>query len=101
MQPNAEVQALTQLGFEELGGAMAGIGRIHKAVADRGFGASGPGATPARVIHDAAPRRVYGGLRLGAGALGGVAGRAASGLSATPLSSTRSGSLALGVLNGL
>src|SRR4051794_3209873 len=100
MNANAEVEALARLGFEELGAAMAGIGNIHKAIADRAFGATGPGATPARVVHDAAARRVYGGLRLGARAAGGAAGRAAAGLRATPLSSTPGGALALGVLNG-
>lgn len=68
MALETEVQALTRLGFEELGGAVAGIGRIHQAIAQRAFGASGPGATPARVAHDAVARRVYGGLRLASNA---------------------------------
>lgn len=45
----AEVRALAQLGFDEIGGAVAGIGAIHQAIADRVFGATGPGATPVRV----------------------------------------------------
>jgi pimeloyl-ACP methyl ester carboxylesterase len=95
-----EVEALTRLGFEELGGAVAGIGNIHRAIAGRAFGASGPGATPARIVHDAAARRVYAGLRAGASAAGAAAGRTAAGLQATPLSSTPGGALAIGVLNG-
>jgi pimeloyl-ACP methyl ester carboxylesterase len=70
---NDELSALTRLTLDELGGAVAGIGRIHKAIADRAFGATGPGATPARVIHDAVARNVYGGLRAGAAALGRTA----------------------------
>jgi pimeloyl-ACP methyl ester carboxylesterase len=64
---NDELAALTRLTFDELGGAVAGIGRVHRAIAGRAFG---PTATPARVIHDAIARRVYGGLRTGASALG-------------------------------
>jgi len=71
--PNDELSALTRLTLDELGGAAAGIGRIHKAIADRAFGATGPGADPARVIHDAIARNVYGGLRAGASAVGRTA----------------------------
>jgi pimeloyl-ACP methyl ester carboxylesterase len=95
------VQELVSLGFDELGGAIAGIGGIHRAFATRAFGASGPGAAPARMVHDAVARRVYGGLRAGCQALGGAAGRAAIGIETQPLSATRSGSVALGVINGL
>ncbi|MDX6640242.1 MAG: hypothetical protein QOF12_1253 [Solirubrobacteraceae bacterium] len=97
----AEVRALTQLGFDEIGGAVAGIGAIHQAIADRVFGATGPGATPVRVAHDAVARRVYGGLRLGAGTIGRGAGAVATRVGVEPLSASPSGSLALGVLNGL
>jgi pimeloyl-ACP methyl ester carboxylesterase len=69
-RPNDELSALTRLTLDELGGAVAGIGRIHKAIADRAFGATGPGATPARVIHDAVARNVYGGMRAGTAVLG-------------------------------
>ena len=72
-RPNDELSALTRLTLDELGGAVAGIGRIHKAIADRAFGATGPGATPARVIHDAVARNVYGGMRTGTAALGRTA----------------------------
>jgi pimeloyl-ACP methyl ester carboxylesterase len=72
-RPNGELSALTRLTLDELGAAVAGIGRIHGAIADRAFGASGAGATPARVIHDAIARNVYGGLRAGASAVGRTA----------------------------
>jgi pimeloyl-ACP methyl ester carboxylesterase len=72
-RPNGELAALTRLTLDELGGAVAGIGRVHKAIADRAFGASGPGAAPARRIHDAVARNVYGGMRVGASALGRTA----------------------------
>ena len=88
MDAVAEVQALARLGFEELGGAIAGIGHLHRAIADRAFGASGPGATPARVVHDAVARRVYGGLRGGARAVGGAAGNMAARLDLPAPSST-------------
>ena len=67
---SGELAALTRLTLDELGGAAAGIGQIHQAIADRAFGASGPRAAPARRIHDAVARNVYGGLRLGASAVG-------------------------------
>jgi triacylglycerol esterase/lipase EstA (alpha/beta hydrolase family) len=70
---SGELAALTRLTLDELGGAVAGIGQVHRAIAGRAFGASGPGATPARRIHDGIARNVYGGLRLGAGAVGRAA----------------------------
>src|SRR3954451_6406096 len=69
-QRPGELAALARLTLDELGGAVAGIGRIHKAVADRAFGASGPGAAPARRIHDHVARNVYGGVRVAARAPG-------------------------------
>jgi pimeloyl-ACP methyl ester carboxylesterase len=102
VQPQrAEVRALAQLGFDEIGGAVAGIGAIHRAIADRVFGATGPGATPVRMAHDAVARRVYGGMRLGAGTIGRGAGAAAARVGIEPLSASPRGSVALSVLNGL
>ena len=88
-----EVRELTATGFEELGRAMAGIGGVHLAVADRVFKAVGPVGAPARVAHDAISRGVYAGLRGGAGARpaarrgGGHAPRRET----SPLSHTRGG----------
>lgn len=66
-----ELRALARLGGEEIGGAVGGIQALHRTIADRAFGATGPGATPARVMHDAISSAVYGGLR-GAARLGGA-----------------------------
>jgi pimeloyl-ACP methyl ester carboxylesterase len=100
-----EVRALTRLAFEELSGIPAGIGGIHMAVADRVFRWVGPAAAPARVVHDAVTGGVYGALRSGTHLLGrGVDGAAFAlrgPVQAQPVSTTRRGSLAVGILNGL
>jgi pimeloyl-ACP methyl ester carboxylesterase len=93
-----ELRALTRLTFNELGLATGGIGELHRAIADRAFGAAGSGMP--RAIHDAIAGAVYGGLRVGAG----LAGRGASALVAErdrALSDTPRGAMVLGVLNGL
>src|SRR6476469_7565683 len=69
-----EVRALTVRAFQELGEAVGGIGGMHGAIADRAFGLSGPGASPARVVHDAISSSVYGGIRAGARGVGKAAG---------------------------
>jgi triacylglycerol esterase/lipase EstA (alpha/beta hydrolase family) len=96
---HGELAALTRLTLDELGSAVAGIGQIHRAVADRAFGASGPGATPARVIHDGVARNVYGGLRLGAAALGRAAAVAIGPRS--PISIAPRGATVLAAIDGL
>jgi pimeloyl-ACP methyl ester carboxylesterase len=96
---NDELAALARLTLDELGGAVAGIGRIHKAVADRAFGASGPGAKPARVVHDEIARRVYGGLRVGASAVGRAASVAVAGR--PPISIAPRGAALIAAIDGL
>jgi pimeloyl-ACP methyl ester carboxylesterase len=96
---NDELAALTRLTLDELGGAAAGIGRIHKAIADRAFGATGPGAKPARVVHDEVARRVYGGLRLGAAAIGRTAAVAVAGR--PPISVAPRGAALIAAIDGL
>jgi pimeloyl-ACP methyl ester carboxylesterase len=96
---NDELAALTRLTLDELGGAVAGIGRVHKAIADRAFGASGPGAKPARAVHDEVARRVYGGLRLGASAVGRTASLAVVGR--PPISAEPLGAGLIAALDGL
>jgi len=98
-RPNGELAALTRLTLDELGGAVAGIGRIHKAIADRAFGASGPGAAPARRIHDAVARNVYGGMRVGASALGRTAAIAVG--DRTPVSAGPMGAGLIAAIDGL
>jgi pimeloyl-ACP methyl ester carboxylesterase len=95
-----ELAALTRLALEELGGAAGGIGRIHQAIADRAFGASGPGARPVRTVHDEIARRTYGGLRAASGVAGGLAARAVAGRGG-PLSTSPRGAAVLGAVNGL
>ncbi|MGZ4276361.1 MAG: esterase/lipase family protein [Solirubrobacteraceae bacterium] len=102
--PSDEARELVRTGFVELGRAMAGIGGVHLAIADRVFKAVGPGGLPARVAHDAISKSVYATLRGGAGLAGAGAGAAVAlrrGAEAHPLSTTRGGSLVIGALNGL
>ena len=72
-----ELGALTRLTFEELALATGGVGQIHRAIAERAFGAAGSG-TP-RAIHDAISGAVYGGLRAGARLAGATVSHAVSG----------------------
>ena len=93
-----ELRALTRLTFNELGLATSGIGQVHRAIADRAFGAVGSGAP--RALHDAISGGVYAGLR-GASVLAGhAAGAAVAGRGRT-LSVTPRGAAVLAVLNGL
>ena len=93
-----ELRALARLTFEELGVAAGGIGQIHRAIADRAFGAAGSGAL--RAIHDAVAGGVYGALRGGARLTGLAAAQAVSGRGRA-LSESPRGATVLGVLNGL
>jgi pimeloyl-ACP methyl ester carboxylesterase len=100
-----ELRALSRLVARELGGgAAAGIGGVHQAVAQRVFAAVGPTARPAQIAHDAVAGAVYAGLR-GAATLAGEAAGAALQLreprDGRAISATRRGALALAVLNGL
>jgi pimeloyl-ACP methyl ester carboxylesterase len=97
-----ELRALTRLAFDELGGAVGGIGSIHRGIAGRVFSAIGP---PGRLVersHDAISATAYGAVR-GTFEAGGWAAAAAlrarrggSALSATPRGAT-----VLGALSGL
>jgi pimeloyl-ACP methyl ester carboxylesterase len=102
-QPD-ELRALGRLGFDELAGAVGGIGQMHKAISDRVFWATGPGAAPVRLAHDAIAGGVYAGVRAGA-TLVGLAADAALALrrdpDPRPLSRNPHGGLALGAINGL
>ncbi|HET8759151.1 MAG TPA: alpha/beta hydrolase [Solirubrobacteraceae bacterium] len=90
-----ELRALTRLTFEELRLATGGIGQIHRAIADRAFGAAG-GGTP-RAVHDAISGAVYGGLRAGAR----LAGHGLAPLVSGTISDSPRGAAVLAVLNGL
>ena len=89
-----ELRALTRLAFDELGLGAAGIGEVHRAIAERAF----PGPSPARLLHDGISGAVYASVA-GAATL---AGRAAAGVVRDrPVSITPRGAAVLGVLNGL
>ncbi|MDQ3742198.1 MAG: hypothetical protein M3389_14755, partial [Actinomycetota bacterium] len=65
-----EAAELARRGLSELGGAAAGIGEIHQAVAERVFTFVGPPGKPVRFAHQAITRGVYAGLRGAAVATG-------------------------------
>lgn len=99
-----EVRSLARLAFGELSGAAAGLYGFHRAIAARAFGASGPGAVPARVLHDAIAERVYTGVGgtfrlLGAVADAGLGRRRVA--DGRALSSSPRGALVIGALTGL
>src|SRR5215218_5619441 len=91
-QPADEVRSLARLAFQELSGAAGGIWGFHRAIATRAFRASGPGAIPARTLHDGIASGVYAGIggatRLIGAVADGVLGRRrvedGRGLSRTP-----------------
>ena len=99
-----ELRSLARLAFDELRRATDGIGDVHRAVAERAFGASGGGALPARTLHDTISNGVYAGLG-GAARLAGIAADAGLGGRAVRdgrrLSASRRGALLVGALNGL
>jgi pimeloyl-ACP methyl ester carboxylesterase len=99
-----ELRSLVRLGFHELRRVTGGIGGVHLAIAARAFEASGPGALPARTLHDAISNGVYtaiaGAARLaGRAADAGLARRAVR--DGRRLSTSPRGTLVLGALNGL
>jgi pimeloyl-ACP methyl ester carboxylesterase len=99
-----EVRSLARLGFQELSSAAGGLWGFHRAIATRAFRASGPGALPARVMHDALASGVYSSLA-GATRLIAVVADTALGRrlveDGRALSSTPRGALVVGVVTGL
>jgi pimeloyl-ACP methyl ester carboxylesterase len=99
-----EVRGLGRLLFHTFDRVTARVEEIHEAVARRSFGAAGPPAAPARVMHDAISAGVYATVR----GVGGLVGHVAdAGLALRPpragerpLSGTPGGSLAIAALNG-
>jgi pimeloyl-ACP methyl ester carboxylesterase len=99
-----ETRALSRLAFDELRGAAGGVREIHRAVAERAFGAAGPGALPARAVHDAVADGVYGAVRgvtclLGQAADAGLRLRPRA--DARRLSTSPGGAALVGALDGL
>jgi pimeloyl-ACP methyl ester carboxylesterase len=101
--PTDELRALSRLAFDEVGSAPGGIGGVHRAIADRVFGALGPAARPVEAVHGAIAAASYAAV----GGSFGLAGRAvdvalrARGAAAVPLSSTPRGAAVIGAVQGL
>jgi pimeloyl-ACP methyl ester carboxylesterase len=99
-----ETRALSRLAFGELRRAVSGVGQIHRAIADRAFGAVGAGALPVRVVHDAVANGVYEAVRGVTGLLGQAADvglRRRRPADPRWLSSSPGGAALVGVLDGL
>jgi len=101
--PN-ELRALSALAFDELRAFPGAVRDMHLGIAERAFRAVGPAALPVQVVHHALSRRAYDAVGSGAAALGQAADatmqRRGIGEGAL-LSTTRGGSAAIAVLNGL
>ena len=102
MEPDArrpdEVRALSRLAAAELEDGTGGIGSFHDAIAQRVFGALGPGAAPVRRTHDTIARGVYASLRGTTSLVGRAADEALRRRDpgdGRPISSTPRGALAL------
>src|SRR5579862_6813806 len=74
----AELDAAAQLAGDVLGGMVATVRDTHAAIARRAFAASGEGAVPVRLAHDAIAALAYGATGLAGRSLLRGAGRAAS-----------------------
>ena len=98
---DAELRALTLLGFDELRQASGGIGSINRAVAGRVFQAVGPGASLVRPVHEAVTRSVFAGVGLGTRAVGMAAAAAVGRRDAAALSTTPRGSALIAAVTGL
>lgn len=98
-----ELRALTRLSFTELERAAGGIAGVHRAVAARAFGASGPAARPVRRAHDAISGAAYGAVRGSFAVAGRMAEAVAQrgGRDVPPLSATPRGAVAIAAVNGL
>ncbi|WP_109524747.1 MULTISPECIES: PGAP1-like alpha/beta domain-containing protein [Nocardia] len=103
-QRKAEVRALARLAGDELGGAVDGIGAVHRAISDRVFAAVrlgvGPAAQPVKLVHDAITDGVYRAVSAAAVAAGAVAEHTADVPGVAP-SRTVYGSGLLAALQGL
>jgi pimeloyl-ACP methyl ester carboxylesterase len=96
-----ELRALVGLASDELGDATGGIQQVHRAIADRVFEHVGPIGAPVRASHDALAGGVYAAIRAGSDAIGDTADLALRAQGRRSLSTSRRGSVALGVLQGL
>ncbi|MDQ1685016.1 MAG: hypothetical protein QOC82_1753 [Frankiaceae bacterium] len=101
----ADIRAAAALAGRGVAATTAMIRDLHVAIARRAFTASGPPATPARLLHDTISTSVYTTVgvaaRVAATAAGvAAAARAAADPSYRPLVERPRGNVALGALNG-
>ncbi len=77
------------------------VASMHRAVADRVFGALGPLGTPTRVVHDAISDGVHGAVRASLGGTGRLGGVLASGVPDEVLLASPRGRALVGAVLGL
>jgi pimeloyl-ACP methyl ester carboxylesterase len=77
MASGAELRGLAEVPFVVAGDVVACVEGVHRAIAGRAFGAVGPMALPARLLHDGIAGGTYRGLREAARVAGRGAGLAA------------------------
>jgi hypothetical protein len=98
-----EIVAVGDLAGDAVGGAASRIHDMHAGIAERVFNSIGPGAEPARRLHDGIARGVYAAVRTATGALvrAGAAGVSiATEPDAPSIADSIKGRLAIGALNG-
>lgn len=99
-----EIRAAGGLAADGIGGLTNLAERMHKAISDRAFGATGPLGAPVRAVHDGLAGSTYRALRglTGAAARAAAAGAARLGAEGSPAPSrSPRGGMALGALNGV
>jgi hypothetical protein len=97
-----EVRAAGRLGGQIVVGMVSQVEGVHRAVAGRAFGATGPTGLPARAVHDAVSATVYTSLRIGGAGAGWAAGEVLGRMvgASSPAGRTPVGNQALAALNG-
>jgi hypothetical protein len=96
-----EVRAAGRLAGRVFGGVVSQVEQVHRAVATRAFGPTGPLGLPVRAVHDGIAQAVYGGLHRSGSIAGASVGEilANVGREDRRTGSTRSTSLVLSALN--
>ena len=99
-----ELEALGRLGGTAAAGLTSHVEHLHRTIADRSFGPTGPASRPVRVVHDRIAGTVYSAVRgsvRGAGAVAGVALRGAARPGGAPLGSTPGTNFAIAAVNAV
>jgi pimeloyl-ACP methyl ester carboxylesterase len=73
-----EIRSAGRLAGRAFGGVVSQVEQVHQAIAKRAFGPTRLFGLPARTVHDAIARAVYGGLRGGGSTAGASAGHVMS-----------------------